>query len=699
MVHKIVKLIFLFVLMIFMAIFAVNIKGNIETNILKTILPENISQNIVPIANKSLSTIKIVFESENFQDLENLRSAFIESVDKEYFEPISIDISEISKLYLSNPTNFLSNRVREQLKEGKFDDVYNMSIQNLYNPAGIQLSTLDKDPYLLFDDFINSNRNSSSNTNFEKYYDTLSLKIKNNEGLSPDLVNKKIAGLMKFHSPHGNVYLSGTPVHSYFTSKNAAFDINMICLLSSIFIIALTYLYFRNIKLLVPVVMSIIFGLLTGYITTKLWFSSFQVITMVFSTALIGIGIDYSFHYIFAENIDKHFIKNLSLSLFTTIIPFGLLYITGIELLQQISVFTIAGLIAIYLFVIIFYPCFSFPRPKHSITPNFKLYRVILSIVIVVSLAGLCRLKFNDSLTTLYTPSKRLLKAEQLYNQVSGKDNRNTQILVVHGENLENILVNEEKLIDNLKLDNYISLSKFIPSKQRQKENFELVNELYNHNLYKYGEFLTQQQISTLKNKEFSPVIFEVSRYPYLSELLLDKNSSLIVIFDENSIPNAINIKNDVEKFLKSYRVKLLKILPLVLAILAAVLSILYGLRNGLKLIIPPIIGILTAIGLSSLIGNELNLFSMIAMFLVLGFTMDYSIFRVTNSKHVEDAVLVSCLTTSFSFLMLSFIGFKLLSSISLILFLGITISYLSFSLLKTDYMVQSDYENNQEVK
>ena len=47
-----------------------------------------------------------------------------------------------------------------------------------------------------------------------------------------------------------------------------------------------------------------------GFVAVNLFFESFQLITMVFSTTLIGIGIDYSYHYFFAEKIDKTFIKN-----------------------------------------------------------------------------------------------------------------------------------------------------------------------------------------------------------------------------------------------------------------------------------------------------------------------------------------------------------------------------------------------------
>ena len=42
-----------------------------------------------------------------------------------------------------------------------------------------------------------------------------------------------------------------------------------------------------------------------------------------------------------------------------------------------------------------------------------------------------------------------------------------------------------------------------------------------------------------------------------------------------------------------------------------------------------------------------------------------------------SDAVFMSALSTAFSFLLLSFTGFKLISSLALTLFLGITVSYL----------------------
>ena len=63
---------------------------------------------------------------------------------------------------------------------------------------------------------------------------------------------------------------------------------------------------------------------------------------------------------------------------------------------------------------------------------------------------------------------------------------------------------------------------------------------------------------------------------------------------------------------------------------------------------------------------------------MVLGFTIDYSIFRTNSHKQTEDAVFVSCITTAFSFLLLSLTGFKLISSITFMLFMGIISSYIT---------------------
>lgn len=689
---KTLKFIIVFALLAILVFLALTLRGNVETNLLKTILPSDIaaSTDIIPIANKSASVIKVVFEADSVQNLDKLRDDFIASVDKNYFEINKPDVSNLLNQYLSHPANFLSDSARELLKNEKYDEVYARGLQALYNPTGIQLSAIDKDPYLFVDDFIlaNSKFYRTVSSSDDKYYDFLSIKIKSKEGLSPDLSNKKIAEIVQLQKSLTNssskIYLAGSPVHSYTTSTNSVVSINIICFLSTLLIAIMTYYYFRSIKVLIPIALSIIFGMLAGYVATKLWFDNFQIITMVFSTTLIGIGIDYSYHYCFSDNFDKTFIKNLSLSLLTTIVPFALLYLTGIELLKQIAVFTVFGLSAIYFLVIFFYPCFDFPKPQKSLKFSYKSYKITLIILMLLSVAGCVRLHFNDSLTALYTPSKKLLNAEKLFNEVSGNFSQNTQFITIKGAAFEEILQREEKVCEKLTQNQieYLALSKFIPSKSRQAENFALVKKLYVNNPDAYRGILSAGQIANLKKQTFSPVEFNINSYPYLSDFMLNPTTSLILVFTPDNISvdedfaRVVNLRSDIEKYMKKYREILFAIFPFVFLIL--ILVVIYALKRNLKLLLPPVLGIFGAAGLTSFILGELNLFSLISLYLVLGFTMDYSIFRAGGSRHVEDAIFISALTTAFSFLMLSTTGFKLLESISLVLFFGILISYIT---------------------
>lgn len=699
MVYKI-RIFLLCSIFFILCFFGLTHKGNVETNLLKTLLPKQVinSTDIVPIADKSSSLIKVVFEAEDENTIDKLSSDFINQIDKNYFEFNKPDISKLLDKYLTQPTNFLSADTRKLLSEKKYDTVYSKSIENLYNPTGIQLAPLDKDPFLLLDDFILSNRKTSNIINYKdgKFYDFLSLRLKDLDGLSPDLCNKQISKIIKLQHKLSNkntkIYLGGTPVHSYYTSKRSVTDINIICILSTLMIVILIYSFFRNLKFLLPIILSITFGMLSGYVVTKLWFDNFQIITMVFSTTLIGIGIDYSFHYFFALKKDNTFVKNLSFSFLTTIVPFVLLYFTGIELLKQIAIFTIFGLLGIYLIVLFIYPCFTLPKASKTINPKYSLYKLCLIILCILGVVGLFKIHFNDNLSALYSPTKALKKAEVLYGKISGNISNTTQFITVKGNSLNDIIQTEEFVTKNLDENNldYIALSKFVPSQSRQEENFRLVKNLYENNLDKYADILSSNQIQMLKNSSFSPVIFDVENYPYLRDLMLNSNTSMIAVFSnkkldyENENVNVINFQSDIKNYMKHYRHLLLLLFPIVIIVLGVLLSFLYDFKKSIKILIPSLSGIVLSLLLTSLIYGEINLFSIIAIFLVLGFTMDYSIFRTNKEEQTETAIFVSCLTTSFSFLLLAFCGFKLLSSMALILFFGIVISYITGFLLFT---------------
>lgn len=85
--------------------------------------------------------------------------------------------------------------------------------------------------------------------------------------------------------------------------------------------------------------------------------------------------------------------------------------------------------------------------------------------------------------------------------------------------------------------------------------------------------------------------------------------------------------------------------------------------------------------GVLGIFGIHVNLFHLLAIFLIIGFGLDYSVFRFNGARKCADAVLMSCLTSVFSFALLAFAGFKLISSLGTVLALGLLSSYI-FSLI-----------------
>ena len=114
----------------------------------------------------------------------------------------------------------------------------------------------------------------------------------------------------------------------------------------------------------------------------------------------------------------------------------------------------------------------------------------ILSAACLLIVTGLFNLIFDHTLNAFYTPSKALRSAEILYNKVSNLPSDSPKFITVTADNQENLLREEEKITDLLAQNGiyFLSVSKFVPSESRQKENCSLVKTLYQNNLDKFGD-------------------------------------------------------------------------------------------------------------------------------------------------------------------------------------------------------------------
>lgn len=711
-----------------------------QTNILKAVFSSTEDNILVDLSSKFSSKINVIVESENPEKSEEIAKIIYSKLDKSVMYTSDMNISEILGDYEKYHNNLLSGESRRLLINKQYDIVEEKGLEALYNPIMPPIGSIEDDPFLLLTDFIMQFSDNREISNFTpigvngKYYSLILLNVDSTISLSPTVLNDEVKKLVdiqhEFTKKGVEIYLTGAPVHSYYASTHSMFEINLICILSTIFIIALVFTYFKSLIPLIPIAISIGIGIFSGYCVTALIFKDIHILTFVFSTTLIGICVDYSLHFFVSlcdnksgEDAVKEISKSLTVSLLTTVGAFLMLLFANFILLKQISVFTITGLISVYCIVVLFYPIifkntitksgknfvdclynrfsdFSQKFRMRKFLPGIGKYKngIITFICFVLFVFAFSRISFDDNIKNMYVPPKFLIKAEKLFAEIAGADSE-ISFLVVKGNNIEDILQKEEEVADKLEAQNvtYQALSRYVPSIRRQKSNQYLRKELYREKLNEYAVFLPSSQRSKLINEQYSNDFLKLNNNFELlkKNFLLDKNTSIMVLYDyEGGAINGcriISLQKDISSQLKKCRQICIGLLFPIFIILYLLLSKIYNFKSALRIVLPSICAVLFAFGFLGIFKCPVNLFHLLAIFLIIGFGLDYSVFRYGGNNKSADAILLSCLTTVFSFTLLGFAGFKLISSLGAVVSIGLLSSYI-FSLI----LIKSEKENNR---
>lgn len=725
-----------------------------ETNILKAIFSSKSDNLLVDLSSRFSAKINIIVESNDFEKAEEVSKTIYAKIDKTKMKSSDANITEIIEEYEKYHNNLLSNQTRKYLINKQYDKVEENAYEALYNPVIPPVGSIEDDPFLLLTDFVmNLNENSQAPSSFtpiqqnDKFYSLVMLDVDKELALSPTVLNKevkKLVDIQKEFSKNGTkVYLTGAPIHSYFASSHSIFEINLICILSTLFVIGLVFWYFGSLSPLIPIGLSIGLGIYAGYCMTALVFRNIHILTFVFSTTLIGVCVDYSLHYFVAlkegktgTEVIKDIFKSLTVSLITTVSAFLILLFADFTLLRQISIFTITGLVTVYGIVVLWYPLLekiglgykpdntnscrvgktqcphkidkdafvgqAMPdnnsNEKHAslhlgiFASKPRLTAQLLSCLIAILLIiGLFHTHFDDNIKNMYTPPKTLLNAEKLFTEIAGTS-ADTSIFVVKGNNLEELLQKEEEIADKLNGIEYQALSKYVPSEKRQKSNQILRKELYRTKLNDFAIFLPVQKRSQLISQNYGNNFLSVNNdFEFMKKnFLIDKNTSIMVVSGYNGEKidgvRIINFQKDISAQIKHCRRVCLGLLIPIFGLLYLLLAKIYDKKSGLKILLPSICAVILLFGFLGLFGCSINLFHLLAIFLIIGFGLDYSVFRFTNPEKAGDSVFLSCITTVFSFALLAFAGFKLISSLGTVLSLGLLSSYIfSLKLIEKD--------------
>lgn len=723
----------------------------IETNILK-LLPKN-QQN--PVAEQAFESVsasmsdKVIFVI-TAPDKNALFAAAAE-FDKElrqsnHFRDVVGKISPQEQqawasYYFKHRFQLLTPEQRERLSQNPEQQVQHV-IQSLYNPfSGVTGQELQNDPFLLFRDYLSQVTQQSSSFRLDNGYLSvekdgaqyllITAELKDSPySLTGQLAVPDIQALEQNVAQKYGAEVAHTGVLFYadFGTQSAKSEISTIGVFSLLGIIALFVLVFRSVMPLSLALLSITIGLLVALSVTTWVFGKVHLFSLVFGASLIGVSIDYAFHYLTerlaagnewdSEQGLKHIFIAITLGLITSLIGYLGMLVAPFPGLQQLALFSSIGLIAAYITVVAWYPILA-RNPSRTIStlPGQSLLAKWLTLWnqprIKVGLPMLCvvasgffllQLNYDDDIRLLQTMPNDLKQQETLITTLSGMQS-SQQMLVITADDDENLMKKLESLTPTLEawkadstIESYQSLSRYLSSVERQQQDYQLIRDLYatqssslasglglNKKPKMDADFIPVTVEQYLQNPVSAPV-----RFLHLGKIK-GKSATVVVLnqLQDSAVVKAfaksqsdvvyLNKAEEISTLFGEYRIKIMELLAAASAVIFLVLIKRYGLQHSCRVLLPSLIACACGLATAVAMGTTLNLFNLLGLVLILGIGIDYTLFFAEKARSVSTllAITLSAMTTVLSFGLLSLSQTHAIHSFGITVLSGIFVAWL----------------------
>jgi len=512
------------------------------------------------------------------------------------------------------------------------------------------------------------------------------------------------------------------------TSKSIKSDISLIGLISGISALLLVMFIFRSLYGVAIVLITVAIGFLYALLACFFIFPKVYILTLAFGTSLIGMSVDYCLYWLTTSIDDnknsferrRYLLPGMFLALITTAMGYFLMAITPFPVLSQMAIFSIAGITAAWLTVVLIFPYIKKLRfsANSSLTlvnyiqpKNYRISvavrKVMIAAMILLSFYGVLSFRSNDNIRSLASFDKELIaqqiKTSDILNLPSP-----SQFFIVSGSNEEEVLSRAEELTNKLDklvsegvISGYQSITRFIPSvtaqtaasraylsqgkvnatKQIAKE-FGM-SEVWVQSLNQINQPLTVGELQdtffynslsylwftsdSLSNKSTAVLLTGVSDAEALTKLskLADKNVYWV------------NKPQEISDVFARYRTLFSYVIAIGYLLTFVVLYFKYG-KSAWRAVLPSILATCITLAILSLAGEAVTLMTVIAFALLFGLGTDYGIFLLQYplDKKVLLSITTAALMTLISFGSLSLSSMPALHSFGITLFYGILLSW-----------------------
>lgn len=531
-------------------------------------------------------------------------------------------------------------------------------------------------------------------------------------------------------TPDAVLVTAGVPLHAEAAAVEGNNEMNIIGWGSLAGVLLLMWLGFRSLRPLLLVILSIGIGVFAGVSACALIFPKVHILTLIFGASLVGVAEDYGIHYFASRQVDhttppldmmRHLAPGLWLALLTSVIAYAALALAPFPGLQQMALFSATGLLAAFLTALLWYPWLDGGKVRSTrfaerwadsrrSWPALQGRRGawIFAAVLLVCAIGWSRLSVQDDIRALQNSPRHLIEDQQTATRLLDLPSP-AQYIFVRGASADEVLAREEALKPRLaslvnahQLGGWRAVSDWVPSTARQTENHALQMRARDSVWSKladtlgldahppalptrildidsalkgpFGEALSGQWVGKLRTDEYASIV-----------MLSDVPSSALPLLAEaaGAVPGAhfIDKPADISRLLEHYRRAMSWLALLGVILIWAALWWRYGVRS-IRGMIPTLLGGGIALATLGFAGMPIQLFHILALFLVLGMGVDYCIFLLEHPTREDGAawlaVGLGAASTLLSFGLLAISNQPALRAFGIMMAIGIAVVWLS---------------------
>jgi predicted exporter len=552
-------------------------------------------------------------------------------------------------------------------------------------------------------------------------------------------VNAIKANFKEANDKHANgaaqLVLTGPGVFSALSRDRIRSEVTIMSTIATVMVVALIWWVYRSIPVMGLGLLPVATGIIVGMAAVAALFGHVHGLTLGFGATLIGEAIDYAIYLLTlirnkpgqtAVPTMQRIWPTLRIGVLTSVFGFAAMVASDFPGLQQLGVFSVAGLIAAVLTARYLLPhlvpagfeirASGFGGWLANITRGLPRYRTFVNIALAITVIAAFTLPKKSTESGLGGVSP-ISVAEQkidetLRGQLGAPDLR--YLVIAQAANIENALILAERAstaMEKLQAEGNIASfdtpTRFLPSQALQKQRQAAIPAT---------EVLSANLKAAAIDTGFNPESFQ----PFLDEIALAKTGNLIsrktlensqlaaqvdaLVVEKKNLTSVMlplrDVKNEtaLRSAIAAINVPEIRVLDLttetsslyqtyryqsmvyalagMVAIFVLFLLYLRSIKRAIRLMWPLVAAVLWTASILTLSGITLSIFHIVALLLVVGVGSNYALFfdgqvNEVSLGPVMISLVVCNLSTLFGFGVLGFSNMPVLSAIGVTVGIG----------------------------